>query len=78
MRKILRVNPILCDGSGVCSELVPERVELDSWGYPMVSDAPIGPGLLPHAKRAVSLCPKLALRLEDAPDDPGRGNTHRS
>lgn len=77
MRKILRLNPILCDGSGLCSELIPERVELDSWGFPMVGDAPIGPGLMPHAKRAVALCPKLALRLEDVPDDQGKANNSR-
>ncbi|MDQ6774099.1 MAG: ferredoxin [Candidatus Dormibacteraeota bacterium] len=64
MKRRLRVNPILCDGSGLCAELLPERVRLDDWGYPIVDPAPVGDGLLPMAQRAVRDCPKLALKLE--------------
>jgi ferredoxin len=60
----LRVDPVACDGNGLCAELFPERITLDDWGYPIVDQAPIGPDLLPHARRAVSACPLLALRLE--------------
>jgi len=66
----LRVNPIRCDGHGLCAELFPERVELDDWGYPMVRPEPIGPDLLPAARKAVGACPVLALLLER---DPGPG-----
>lgn len=66
MRRIVRVNPIACDGSGLCAELLPERVTLDDWGYPIVDPTPVGPGLLAHARRAVSACPLLALSLEPA------------
>jgi ferredoxin len=63
----LRVNPIRCEGHGLCAELVPERIQRDDWGYPIVDQAPFGDDLLPVAKRAVSACPVLALRLEDVP-----------
>jgi ferredoxin len=64
MKSRLRVNPIACDGRGLCAELFPERVRLDDWGYPMVDGRPVPRELLPHALRAVSNCPKLALSLD--------------
>jgi len=60
----LRVDPIICDGHGVCAELFPERLSLDDWGYPVVDTEPIGRDLLAHARRAVAACPVLALTLE--------------
>jgi ferredoxin len=60
----LRVNPIACDGHGLCAELFPERVTLDDWGYPIVGSAPIPRPLEQHARRAIDACPVLALRLE--------------
>jgi ferredoxin len=60
----LRVNPIACDGHGLCAELLPERIELDEWGYPIVDDAAVPGSLEVHARRAVAACPVLALRLE--------------
>jgi ferredoxin len=60
----LRVNPIACDGHGLCAELFPERVTLDDWGYPIVDDSPIPRSLEPHARRTIDACPVLALRLE--------------
>lgn len=60
----LRVDPILCDGHGVCAELFPERISLDDWGYPIVQSDPVGHDLLDHARRAVAACPVLALSLE--------------
>ena len=64
MRFRLRVDPIVCDGHGVCAELFPERVSLDDWGYPIVEGDPIGRDLVDHARRAVAACPVLALTLE--------------
>jgi ferredoxin len=64
----LSVNPIGCDGHGLCAELLPELVSLDDWGFPMVVDEDIPPQLMAAAKRAAHLCPKvaLALRVSDA------------
>jgi ferredoxin len=59
----LRVDPIACDGHGLCAELFPEWIALDDWGYPIVRDDPVPRSLEPHAKRAVELCPVLALKL---------------
>lgn len=60
----LRVNPILCDGYGHCAELLPELVDLDEWGYPLIEKKPVARGLEPAARRAVAMCPRLALSLE--------------
>ena len=63
MSSVLRVDPITCEGHGLCAELFPERVSLDDWGYPIVVGDPIPPGLEGHARRAVAACPVLALEL---------------
>jgi ferredoxin len=63
MADTLRVNPIACSGHGVCAELLPELVDLDEWGYPIVDSRPVPPALDPEARRAVAACPALALRL---------------
>jgi ferredoxin len=59
----VRVNPIACQGHGLCAELFPERIRLDDWGYPIVDPEPIPKGLARHARRAVAACPALALAL---------------
>jgi len=59
----LRVNPIACDGHGLCAELFPERVTLDDWGYPIIDPHPITPELQEHARRVIDACPTLALAL---------------
>jgi ferredoxin len=64
MSKHIRVDPILCDGFGQCAELLPELIELDEWGYPIVSDDEIPASLEPEAQRAVAMCPRLALGIE--------------
>jgi len=67
----LRVNPIACSGHGLCAELLPELISLDEWGYPVIADQPVPPRLAREARRAVTDCPALALRLAPAPG-PGR------
>jgi ferredoxin len=62
----LFVNPIACDGHGLCAELFPERVRLDDWGFPIVDATPVPHQLIAHARRAVASCPKSALRLSRA------------
>lgn len=64
MSKRLRVNPIACDGHGLCAELLPERISLDDWGYPIVEPGSIPRKLEGHARRAAAACPTLALLLE--------------
>jgi ferredoxin len=59
----LLVDWLRCDGHRLCAEIVPELVRLDDWGYPVVT-GPVTPVLEAQARRAVALCPALALRLE--------------
>ena len=66
----LIVDPITCDGHGMCAELLPELIELDDWGYPMIRAGGVPDALLDHAKRAVAVCPMLALRLARVPASP--------
>jgi ferredoxin len=60
----LRIDPTVCRGHGVCAELLGEHIALDEWGYPIIADRPVPPDLLRDARRAVTDCPALALRLE--------------
>jgi ferredoxin len=59
----LVVDRIRCDGFGMCAELLPELIELDDWGYPILVAGAVPDQLLDHARRAVAVCPLLALRL---------------
>jgi ferredoxin len=70
VKEKLLVNPIDCEGHGVCAELLPEMIALDEWGYPIIDGRPVPPALAKDARAAVNACPKLALRLVDA--DGGR------
>jgi len=60
----LRVNPIACEAHGMCTELLPELITADPWGYPIVAPGYVPDDLLPLAKRAVTACPTLALLLD--------------
>ena len=38
MTQELRVNWILCDGYGLCGDLLPELIGLDDWRYPIIRE----------------------------------------
>lgn len=59
----LVVNPITCVGHGLCSELVPEWITLDDWGYPIIDSRAVPKHLRDHIERAIDACPTLALKL---------------
>jgi ferredoxin len=59
----LVVDPIACDGYGVCAELFREWIRLDDWGYPVIRSEEIPRELVARARWAVSNCPALALSL---------------
>jgi ferredoxin len=67
----LRIDWTACDGRGMCIELLPELLEADPWGYPRAragaGDPVVPRELVEHARRAVDVCPLLALRLEGRP-----------
>ena len=56
-----------CDGHRQCAELLPERIGLDDWGYPIMAAGTVPEDLLEHARRAVAACPMLALKLRRSP-----------
>jgi len=62
----LLIDRIRCDGYGMCAELLPELIELDDWGYPILRSATVPDRLAGHARRAVEACPVLALRVRSA------------
>ena len=67
MSRHLVVNPIACDGHGLCAELLPELVRLDDWGYPMIDPRP-------HSRRAGGPCPAGGQGLSHPGlDGPGAG-----
>ncbi len=59
----IAIDRIACDGFGMCAELLPELIELDDWGYPIVTPGAVPDDLIEHARRAVTVCPVLAFRL---------------
>ena len=59
----LRVDWPSCRAHGLCAELLPERIDLDPWGYPLVVPGPVPRAVLRDARRAVAACPTRALHL---------------
>jgi len=67
----LSVDWSSCDGHGLCAHILPELVRLDGNGFPTIPDAVVPSWLEAQARRAVDMCPTLALRL-------GSGSGHGS
>jgi ferredoxin len=61
----VRVNPIDCAAHGLCAEVLPEWIDLDEWGYPVVDGRELPPEMVAHARSAAKVCPNLALLLVD-------------
>ena len=65
----LHIDWTACDGRGLCTELLPEMLDRDEWGYPIARDGrPTRDVAVPrvldkHAERAVAMCPRLALSV---------------
>jgi NADH:ubiquinone oxidoreductase subunit F (NADH-binding)/ferredoxin len=67
----LAVDWTLCQGHGLCADIVPELIRLGPDGYPVLADASVPMHLRGRAQRAVRRCPALALRIEQpAPERP--------
>jgi ferredoxin len=76
----LAVDPIACDGRGLCAELLPGLITLDDWGFPVIRHGDVPASLEAAATIVVRMCPRLALRLERAAParrDQGRRPTAR-
>jgi ferredoxin len=62
----LHVDWTSCAARGLCTELLPELLGRDEWGYPVPRagrDPVVPEPLLGPAGMAVDRCPRLALRL---------------
>ncbi|MET9492385.1 ferredoxin [Nocardia sp. NPDC006630] len=63
----LHIDWTRCAARGLCSDLLPETLSRDDWGYPISRDGRRRPRLAAAqtaaARDAVELCPRLALRL---------------
>jgi ferredoxin len=62
----LRVDPVACDGVGICGHAAGGLIRFDSWGFPIVPDVPLDPARLDAARAAIAACPRRALFLDDA------------
>ncbi|MFF7729853.1 NADH-ubiquinone oxidoreductase-F iron-sulfur binding region domain-containing protein [Streptomyces sp. NPDC008001] len=60
----LAVDWTLCEGHGLCADLLPQLVRIGPDGYPSLADAGVPDHLRGRAQRAVRRCPALALRLD--------------
>jgi ferredoxin len=60
----LRLDPVACDGVGMCAHVAPALIGLDPWGFPLVPSESLGGRDRSAARRAVAGCPRRALFLE--------------
>ena len=60
----MRVNPIRCEGVGICAHLAAELVALDPWGFPLLPTGPLTPEQVAQMRKAVNGCPRQALILD--------------
>ncbi|MEI7779428.1 MAG: ferredoxin [Actinomycetes bacterium] len=64
----LRVDPVACDGIGICTHLAPTLITVDSWGFPIVAGHPLSKRDRKSADAAIAACPRRALFLDDLPN----------
>ena len=62
----LRIDPVACEGVGVCAHLASNLIELDRWGYPVIPVDDLSRSEVAAAQRAVQGCPRKALWIERA------------
>ena len=57
------IDWVACDGHGLCAGVVPELIDLDDWGYPLIARGEVPDELVPRARQAAAACPALALKV---------------
>ena len=60
----LEIDWTRCHGHGLCAEMLPDRIGIDDWGFPIIRRSSVGAGEIENARRTVAVCPALALRLQ--------------
>jgi len=70
MTSRLHVDWTRCDGHGSCTDLLPDLLAVDDFGYPIPRSGERDPAIPRRdedaARHAVRSCPVMALRLYDA------------
>ncbi len=67
----LTIDWTRCDGHGLCRALLPERIELDEWGFPIIHRPHVDADTdAPAMRRAVAACPALALSITESATPP--------
>jgi ferredoxin len=61
----LAIDWTRCDGHGLCAELLGALITRDEWRFPLIQQSDVAAAEVRAARRAVSRCPALALRLEN-------------
>jgi ferredoxin len=59
----LAIDWTRCDGHGLCHVLLPDRFELDEWGFPILREGTVNSADELDVRHAVAACPALALHL---------------
>lgn len=62
-RLSLEVDWSRCDGHGLCADVMRGTIRMDEYDYPVLTAEPSPARLEADARRAVAMCPALALRL---------------
>ncbi|WP_067469654.1 NADH-quinone oxidoreductase subunit NuoF family protein [Actinomadura macra] len=74
----LEVDWSRCDGHGLCADVLRGTVRMDEHNYPVIPPGPVPVRLEADARRAVAVCPGLALRLVPrAPHDTPASDSSR-
>ena len=60
----LKIDPVACQGIGMCAHLAPDLVELDKWGYPILLERNAAEHDPRGVATAVAACPRRALFAE--------------
>jgi ferredoxin len=60
-KRRLRLDPVACDGVGICAHLAPDLIRLDTWGYPIVAATALDGASERQATAATAACPRKAL-----------------
>lgn len=58
-----RVNPVKCQGHGICTEILPSLFVRDEWGFAQAAARDVETAERPDLDRAVEECPVRAIRV---------------
>jgi len=75
----LEIDWTRCEAHGLCAQVLPNVITLDEWGYPMiVQHKRSHDDDLTEQRRAVGVCPALALRVTREPTTHGQARHTRA